>query len=352
MAALDSSGYTDCEPRATPLSFDGGYIVRMCYEVSDGTIGEAKSGTWASGQSGLLWFFNRDNAEVLIKVLDGCSINDHRWVYVAPVTDLAFNLVVIRISDGQRWFHRNKSGHTAATSSDTAAFRCSSAGSREVGRWSLIPGSNEPRGIAYAHGRFYVADERTDEKAYAYGNNGLRVPSADFYLDRGSPAGITYAEHGFYVVDKWLDKVYGYWGRGSRMLWSTDFYLNNGSSAGITYANDHLYIVDEWSDRVYAYARNGARMDSADFDLDPENGSPAGITYAHGRFYVVDQFHDKVYAYDNGGRRVPSADFDLDQANIRPTGITYALGRFYVVDAAAELFAYWPPRSQVGSRSD
>ena len=57
-------------------------------------MGEAKGGIWASGQSGLLWFFDRGNAEVLVKVLDGCSYNDRRWVFVAPVTDVAFNLHV------------------------------------------------------------------------------------------------------------------------------------------------------------------------------------------------------------------------------------------------------------------
>lgn len=117
-------GYTDCVPQTTPLVFDGGYNVRMCYETSEGTIGEGKAGIWASGQSGLLWFFTRDNAEVLIKVLDGCDFNNHRWVYVAPVTDLAFNLYVV---DSQRntWSHHNRQGDTASTRSDNEAFRCS-----------------------------------------------------------------------------------------------------------------------------------------------------------------------------------------------------------------------------------
>ena len=96
----------------------------MCYETSEGTVGEGKAGVWASGQSGLLWFFTRDNAEVLIKVLDGCGFNNHRWVYVAPVTDLAFNLYVID-SQGNTWSHHNRLGDTASTRSDNEAFRCS-----------------------------------------------------------------------------------------------------------------------------------------------------------------------------------------------------------------------------------
>ena len=115
-------GYTDCVPETTPLVFDGGYNVRMCYETGGGTVGEAKAGIWASGESGLLWFFNRDNAEVLVKVLNGCKINNHRWVYVAPVTDLAFNL---HVTDGvDTWSHRNRQGVTASTRSDNEAFPC------------------------------------------------------------------------------------------------------------------------------------------------------------------------------------------------------------------------------------
>ena len=116
-------GYTDCVPATTALVFDGGYNVRMCYETGSGTVGEAKAGIWASGESGLLWFFNRDNAEVLVKVLNGCHINNHRWVYVAPVTDLAFNLYVVD-SEGRTWPHHNRQGDTASTRSDNEAFPC------------------------------------------------------------------------------------------------------------------------------------------------------------------------------------------------------------------------------------
>ena len=115
--------YTDCVPAHTPLVFDGGYGVSLCYKTAEGVIGEAHGGIWASGQSGLLWFFDRDNVEVLVKVLDGCSHNGRRWVFVAPVTDVAFNLHVTS-SSGRKWTHRNRLGETAATRSDTSAFVC------------------------------------------------------------------------------------------------------------------------------------------------------------------------------------------------------------------------------------
>jgi hypothetical protein len=87
-------------------------------------VGQAKSGVWASSQSGILWFFDRENAEVLVKVLDGCSYNDHRWAYVAPVTTLEFNLWITG-PNGKRWTHSNRQGATASTRSDDRAFNCS-----------------------------------------------------------------------------------------------------------------------------------------------------------------------------------------------------------------------------------
>jgi len=116
-------GYTDCVPKTTPLVFDGGYSVRLCYETPSGEVGEGKGGIWASGESGLLWFFNSGNAEVLVKVLNGCAHNGHRWVFVAPVTDVAFNL---HVTDGQgeSWSHHNRQGEVATPARDTFAFEC------------------------------------------------------------------------------------------------------------------------------------------------------------------------------------------------------------------------------------
>ena len=116
-------GYTNCEPRTTPLMFDGGYSVGLCYETPSGEIGEGKGGIWASGESGLLWFFSRGNAEVLVKVLNGCVHNGHRWVFVAPVTDVAFNLHVTD-GEGGSWSHRNRQGEVAVPARDTFAFKC------------------------------------------------------------------------------------------------------------------------------------------------------------------------------------------------------------------------------------
>ncbi len=130
---LRDTEYTDCVPAASQITFAHGYTVSMCVEYrKDGeTVEEdAKDYGLESRESGLLYFFDRDNAEVLVKVLDACAVNGHRWVFVAPVTDLAFNLYVDETATGERWEHRNpRGGQTASTKSDVAAFPCQPAGS-------------------------------------------------------------------------------------------------------------------------------------------------------------------------------------------------------------------------------
>ena len=135
---LAAGDYTDCRPTSTPLVFDGGYEVSLCYETAEGVVGEGRGGIWASGQAGLLWFFDRGNAEVLVKVLNGCSYNGRRWAYVAPVTDVAFNLYVTS-HNGRRWTHRNRLGATAVARSDTSAFDC--ATDDEAAAASVAPGA-------------------------------------------------------------------------------------------------------------------------------------------------------------------------------------------------------------------
>ena len=115
---------TDCTPTDVVAVMQGNYEIRMCFETPSGTSTDASNYHLESDTSGLLYFFDRDNVEVLVKVLDGCAINGHRWVFIAPVTDLAFNLTITERSTGRSFEHRNPKSRTARTRSDTAAFPC------------------------------------------------------------------------------------------------------------------------------------------------------------------------------------------------------------------------------------
>ncbi|MCY4027890.1 MAG: hypothetical protein OXH75_16455 [Acidobacteria bacterium] len=121
--ALRAGARSDCAPDGTALTLSGGYRISMCYETDRGETGDAQDWGLDSSQSGLLYFFDRDNVEVLVKVLDGCAVNGHWWVFVAPVTTLAFNLHV-ESPNGRRWSYTNRLGQTAESANDVAAFPC------------------------------------------------------------------------------------------------------------------------------------------------------------------------------------------------------------------------------------
>lgn len=44
--------------------------------------------------TGAFWFFNEDNAELMIKVLDGRAINGHWWVFYAGLSDVEYTITV------------------------------------------------------------------------------------------------------------------------------------------------------------------------------------------------------------------------------------------------------------------
>ena len=163
--------------------------------------------------------------------------------------------------------------------------------------FDLDADSSDPRGIAFANGRFYVVDRPQGTlagkaKVYAYSSTGQRDAAADFDLhaDNDTPFGITYTNGRFYVVDWADDKVYAYSSTGQRDA-AADFelYEGNGDSRGITHADGRLYIVDSQDDKVYVYSITGQHDAASDFALREDNGDSNGIAYANGRFYIVNE---------------------------------------------------------------
>ena len=73
---------------------DGRYSVSIEWEKPDGEKGSAKVARPRTKDSGLFYFFDYNNWEVLLKVLDGCAVNEHHWVYAASASDVGMTLVV------------------------------------------------------------------------------------------------------------------------------------------------------------------------------------------------------------------------------------------------------------------
>ena len=101
---------------------DGRYEVRVAWLAENGRTGAARAASSATEDAGLFWFFSPDNWEILIKVLDGCALNGHVWVYGASTTDLGYIIRVIDTATGLKKEYRNEPGVPASAITDATAF--------------------------------------------------------------------------------------------------------------------------------------------------------------------------------------------------------------------------------------
>jgi len=72
--------------------------------------------------SGLFSFFQEDNVELLVKVLNGCATNGHHWVFYSAATNVGFELTVEDKKTGTRRTYTNPLRVVAQPELDTRAF--------------------------------------------------------------------------------------------------------------------------------------------------------------------------------------------------------------------------------------
>jgi virginiamycin B lyase len=98
------------------------FMVQVEWAIAQGQgIGSVVSGV-SSNDSGVMWFFGPDNWELLIKVLDGCGVNSHFWVFGAAATDVQYTIQVTDTQTGEVRTYTNPLGTTSPAITDTAAF--------------------------------------------------------------------------------------------------------------------------------------------------------------------------------------------------------------------------------------
>ena len=72
--------------------------------------------------SGYFWFFDAQNVEILIKVLDACTLADRFWVFGAGLTDVQVRLRVTDTETGEVREYHNPQGNAFVPIQDTQAF--------------------------------------------------------------------------------------------------------------------------------------------------------------------------------------------------------------------------------------
>lgn len=120
----DDDAETGCVEDDTTLCLtaSGRFRVRVHWRTKDDETGDGMVIPFAPLDSGLFWFFDSNNAEVLVKVLDACSFSGHFWVFTAATTDVEYTLTVTDTEADQSQTYFNVLGQKAPAVTDTTAF--------------------------------------------------------------------------------------------------------------------------------------------------------------------------------------------------------------------------------------
>jgi PKD repeat protein len=90
-----------CVQSATTLCLNNGrFAVTASFRAANGQSGTA-TGVPLTSDSGYFWFFNPANLEVIVKVLNACTLNPPRfWVFAAGLTNVEVTLQVVDTQTG------------------------------------------------------------------------------------------------------------------------------------------------------------------------------------------------------------------------------------------------------------
>ena len=112
-----------CAPSSSAACLNGGrFRAEISWRNYQGQTGTAQTVPFGTDDSALFWFFSADNWEMLVKVIDGCSLNDRFWVYSSASTDVEYTLTVTDTLTDTQKVYRNDLGHAAPANTDSAAF--------------------------------------------------------------------------------------------------------------------------------------------------------------------------------------------------------------------------------------
>ncbi len=110
-----------CTTTSTSLCVRDRFVITADYESGVGD-GQAEVAPLTTPQSGIFYFFNPTNWEVMVKVLNGCPINGHYWVFSAATTNVFYRMEVFDQEAGKNKVYFNYAGPPAPAVTDTDAF--------------------------------------------------------------------------------------------------------------------------------------------------------------------------------------------------------------------------------------
>jgi hypothetical protein len=117
-----TAGAGSCTASSTVACLNHGrFRVTARYDSGTGNSGEAQV-VQLTPDTGYFWFFASSNVEALVKVLDGCSVGGHYWVFSGGLTDVKVDLTVADTVTGASRTYSNPLHTQFQPIQDTSAF--------------------------------------------------------------------------------------------------------------------------------------------------------------------------------------------------------------------------------------
>jgi len=117
-----AAAHAACQPGPWRLCLlEGRFQVEVMQFFPDSDPPLPVLGAFLTDQSGVFWFGQPSNLELIVKLHDGRSANGHFWVFWGGATNQNFRLFVTDTETGDSW-SLNHGGGAFTADADTAAF--------------------------------------------------------------------------------------------------------------------------------------------------------------------------------------------------------------------------------------
>ena len=109
-----------CLPGSERLCLEDGRFAVTARWAAQGNSGPGKTVPLAA-DTGAFWFFDPNNLEITVKVLDACGVNNRYWVFVSGLTNVEVQIRVEDTRTGEVWTHHHAAGTPFQPRLDTDA---------------------------------------------------------------------------------------------------------------------------------------------------------------------------------------------------------------------------------------
>ena len=121
-SATTNASIGDCTESATTLCLNQNrFELTTSFATPQGASGDGQA-IEITDDTGYFWFFESTNVEAVIKVLNGCGINQNYWVFAGGLTNVEVVLTVIDRQTGAARTYFNPQSTPFQPIQDTGAF--------------------------------------------------------------------------------------------------------------------------------------------------------------------------------------------------------------------------------------